>query len=128
MPPPINVASCGHLPDAPPAVPPRGHEEHEETWQGTARGLNPTDNHPEWGTAGDLRVEGVDEEVDGRGGWSPPGYTEEQAMSVIEYCKKRKLFFADPYFPKDEKENYYMIFDKVESLTGNNMTDTMMVE
>lgn len=39
-------------------------------------------------------------------------YNPEKAKKIIESCKKRKAFKPDPYFPNDEEETYYLIFDE----------------
>jgi hypothetical protein len=54
-------------------------------------------------------------------------YSEEKVKLLVAYCKKQKLVRPDPYFPKDESENYYMIFAGSEIANISRIVDTTEV-
>ncbi len=52
-------------------------------------------------------------------------YSPEKAAAIVMQCKKQGMYRPDPYFPKDDEEIYYMIFEGSTLAHKNIRTDDM---
>eukprot|EP00969_Alexandrium_andersonii_P176556 7806803-Alexandrium_andersonii.AAC.1 len=51
-----------------------------------------------------------------------------QVAVIIDLCRKRKLVQADPYFPKDPEESFYVIYEGTDFTSENGTEERTRIE